>query len=76
MSQGKEYGDCSFQFTHRTATALMQINRDISKKALNPVHPQTGGRREMHLETFVLLQPRLHFRMLVGEVGAEKCDSV
>ena len=54
--------------------ALKTICRDAAKEALDHVEPGRGGRREMHVETRMLFQPSLHFRMLVrGVVVAAEC---
>lgn len=48
--------------------AAQSIDGDVAKEALDHVQPPRRGGREMHVEPWMLGQPRLHCRMLVRGV--------
>ena len=57
------------QFLHaREAARPDAVPGQIREEPLDQVHPRTRGRREVHVEPLVPLQPNLHLRVLVRAI--------
>ena len=61
--------DCGGQVREAAKHAVAQaVGRNIAKEPLDHVEPGCAGRGEMNMEAWVLGDPRLDLRMLVGRV--------
>lgn len=49
-------------------TALERVGVQVAEESLDHVEPRSAGRREVHVEARMALEPGLDLRMLVGGV--------